>query len=77
MYLKDLNNLIADSLSISQSEINEKNDLRDISTWDSMNHMLLISKLEESYEVLFTGDEIVEMTSLSSIRNLLIKKGIN
>ena len=77
MYLKDLNNLIADSLSISQSEINEKNDLRDISTWDSMNHMLLISKLEESYEVLFTGDEIVEMTSISSIRNLLIKKGIN
>lgn len=77
MNLKDLNKLISESLSVSESEIKESSDLRNISTWDSMNHILLIAKLEDNYNVLFTGDEIIEMTDLNTIKKFLIQKGIS
>ena len=40
-----------------------------------MNHMILVAKLEENYDVLFTGDEIIEMIDIKSIKDVLIKKG--
>ena len=76
MNLKDLNNLVSDSLSIKESLVDDNCDLSSLEEWDSMNHMILIAKLEEHYKVLFTGDEIIEMTDLPSIKNILIKKGI-
>ena len=76
MYLSDLYKLIAEVLEVSEKDINENTNLQDIPSWDSMNHMILIAKLEEHYKVLFTGDEIIEMTDLPSIKNILIKKGI-
>ena len=75
MELQELYKLIAFTLSIPESEINENSDLRSISTWDSMNHMILVAKLEEYYDVLFTGDEIIEMIDIKSIKDVLIKKG--
>ena len=75
MNLSDLNKLIAQVLDVSEEEIKENTNLQDISTWDSMNHMVLISKLEEKYKILFTGDEIIEMINVQSIKSFLNKKG--
>ena len=75
MNLSDLNKLIAQVLDVREEEIKENTNLQDISTWDSMNHMVLISKLEEKYKILFTGDEIIEMINVQSIKSFLNKKG--
>tara|TARA_B100000242_G_C42713278_1_gene333359 strand:- start:43 stop:276 length:234 start_codon:yes stop_codon:yes gene_type:complete len=77
MNLNNLNKLIADILSYSESEINDDSKLEDIPNWDSMNHMILITKIEEKYGVLFTGDEIIEMVDIKSIKYFLKNKGIN
>ena len=77
MNLNNLNKLIADILSYSESEINDDSKLEDIPNWDSMNHMILITKIEEKYDVLFTGDEIIEMVDIKSFKYFLKNKGIN
>ncbi len=74
MESKELYKLIADILSAPESEINENSDLRSISTWDSMNHMILIAQLEEHFNISFTGDEIIEMVNIKFIEDLLKKK---
>lgn len=49
--------------------------LSDIPTWDSLAHMMLIIRLEENYQVQFTGDEIADIKSVGNIRTLLQAHG--
>ena len=77
MHLKDLNKTIAEALFISESDINENTLLNSIPEWDSMNHMILITKLEQCYKVTFSGDEIINMLSVKIIKETLLSKGIN
>ena len=76
MKLDNLNKLISEILSIPEVEINSHTKLNEVPTWDSMNHMIMIAKIEEEYNVLFTGDEIIEMTDIKTIKSFLEQKGI-
>jgi hypothetical protein len=38
--------------------VNDSLDLRDVSSRDSMSHMMLIARAEEAFSVEFTGDAI-------------------
>ena len=76
MNLKDLNNLISEILSIPEKEVTNNSKLKNIPSWDSMNHMILIARIEEEYNVLFTGDEIIEMVDVKTIKSFLKSKGI-
>jgi len=48
--------------------------LRDFSNWDSMNHMILITKVESTFNVQLTGEEIASLKSVQELVNLLEKK---
>ena len=43
--------------------------------WDSMTHMFFITKLEETYTIELTGDEIVDMQTVGDIKKIIISKG--
>jgi len=47
-----------------------------IPTWDSMAHMLLITRLEDDFGVQFSGDEIADMRSVADARKALTVRGI-
>lgn len=49
--------------------------LSDIPTWDSLAHMMLIVRLEETYQIQFTGDEIADMKSVGDARSALLAHG--
>lgn len=50
--------------------------LNKIRTWDSMNHMLLIIRLEETYSVRLTGDEIADIKTVGNARKTLQSRGV-
>ena len=62
-------------------EVLEVDDLADdssmynVENWDSLSHLSVIAGLEELYEVTFDVDEMIEMTSLASIKRILEAKG--
>ena len=64
----DLEKLIGAILKIPpSSEIN-----RDSSPeWDSLKHMEIIFSLESKYSVTFSEEEMVQMNSVDTIKNLL------
>ena len=77
MRIGDLNALVAESLSAPLGSINDNTELQSVLSWDSMAHMILVANIEQKYDVLFSGDEIVEMTHVNVIKKLLISKGLD
>jgi|SaaInlStandDraft_3_1057020.scaffolds.fasta_scaffold45691_3 acyl carrier protein len=45
-----------------------------INSWDSLNHMNLVSALEEEFSLEFSDDEIVEMMNFKLINEIINQK---
>jgi acyl carrier protein len=71
-----LTKLLSKVFEIPLTSITPELTNADISKWDSLTHMDLITSLEESFEVTFDFDEIVGMTSVGKIDTLLKSKGV-
>lgn len=74
--LEKYNNAFVNSLDVN---INELNDLKygDINSWTSFGHMLLISSIEENFDIQFEPEDISELTSYKEGMNLLKKFNIS
>ena len=71
-----LERIFAEVFSIPEKMVNDSLDLRDISSWDSMSHMMLIARAEETFSVEFTGDEIADFRSVQDIREALGRRAV-
>ena len=56
---------------IPLNEINGQTSPDTIENWDSINHMKLITALEEEFDVEFTDEEILEMQNVKLIKYIL------
>jgi acyl carrier protein len=69
--------ILSDVFSITESNINDDLELREIPLWDSMSHMMLILQIEERFKIDFNGDEIADLRSVRDIRAVLRKKNVS
>lgn len=46
----------------------------DASAWDSMNHLRLVSALEEAFKIKFTMKEVGEMESFDDVRQRVAER---
>ena len=58
---------------LKNKDINKNISMQNVSKWDSLNHIGLISEIEENFNIHFNDDEIIDMTNYKSI----IKKILN
>ena len=65
------------SLSISEDKFNDKLKYNDISEWDSIGHMTLMSGLEEEFKISIETDDIVDFSSFEKGKEILKKYKIN
>jgi acyl carrier protein len=66
-----LERIFAEVFSIPEKMVNDSLDLRDIASWDSMSHMMLIARVEDAFSVEFTGDQIADFRTVRDIRGAL------
>ena len=71
-----LEQVIAEVLRVPESEITDELTMENIEAWDSLKHMDLIVSLEQNFNTELTFDEIIIMTSVAAIRQVLYHKGI-
>jgi acyl carrier protein len=45
--------------------------------WDSISHMVLISQLEEDFNVSLDTDDVIELSSFVKAKEILTKHGIS
>ena len=67
--------IIAEALNTDPENLSEGTELQSIRNWDSMTHMIMITKIEERLNIEFTGDEIATMTTIKDIKDILFKNG--
>jgi acyl carrier protein len=70
-----LESIFTEVFSIPPGRVNDSLALREIPSWDSMSHMILIARVEEVFRVEFTGDEIAEFRTFSDVRKALDQRG--
>jgi acyl carrier protein len=71
----DLEGIFAEVFAVRQRTVQDSLRLREIPSWDSMSHMLLIARLEERFSIEFTGDEIADFRTVGDIRNAINQHG--
>ena len=66
--LLKLTNIFREIFNDREIVINSKMTAQDIDNWDSLTHMLLISKIEEEFEIKF---KLKELNNLNNVGNLV------
>jgi acyl carrier protein len=72
----DINTIISDSFNIRVEDIHDDLVITNLEEWDSMAHMFFITKIEESFGVELTGDEIGQMQTVKEIKRILESKAV-
>ena len=66
--------VMAGVLEVEAEAIGEGFRRDDASAWDSMNHLRLITALEEAFGIRFTMKEVGEMQSFGDVRRLVAQR---
>jgi len=67
---------ISEVFAIPESAVLDSLALSEISSWDSLAHMLFVVRLEEVYQIQFTGDEIADIKTVGDTRAALLAHGV-
>ncbi|MEO6831595.1 MAG: acyl carrier protein [Chitinophagaceae bacterium] len=63
----------AEALSIEPSVVVDSLAYHSIPEWDSVSHMILISQLEEVFDVSIDTDDVIDMSSVAKAKEILTK----
>ncbi len=74
---KKLAEVLAEVFGMRAADITVELTKADVGTWDSLKQMDLVVSLERDYDISLDIMEIVAMTSVKGIMEVLSAKGIN
>lgn len=66
----------SEALSIDSSLVTDNLKYQSIPEWDSISHMILISQLEETFDVSIDTDDVIDMSSVGKAKEILSKYNI-
>ena len=70
-------NSFHEALGIQVSFIEDSLSYQGVPEWDSISHMILISQLEEDFNVSFETDDVIDMSSFAKAKEILTKHGVS
>ena len=69
--------ILSKILLIDETKVTDALKRTDLESWDSMTHLILISELEQNFDITFNDDEIASITSVADIKKTLQKHNIS
>lgn len=63
----------SEALGLNVDDINDALSYQSIPEWDSISHMILISQLEEDFDISLETDDVIEMSSVKKAKDILAK----
>jgi acyl carrier protein len=61
-------------LDLPAGQVGDETSPETTARWDSLQHLNIVMALEESFDVSFTADEIIQMLSVGLIKSVLAEK---
>lgn len=59
--------LLSDLLKIDKSELNLEKEIGDIQKWDSMMNVIILSSLEETFDVMIPEEDLFDLVTIGAI----------
>jgi len=72
-----LKDAFADALSVDQSVITDSLKYQGIPEWDSISHMVLISRIEEAFDISIDTDDVIALSSVAKAKEILKKYNVS
>lgn len=72
--MEKLNAIISNVLELDESKLTDELTINDVDSWDSLRQMELIANIEDEFGIELTFDEISDMNSIKSIREIVASK---
>jgi acyl carrier protein len=73
---EDIREIIGRNLMIDPARISDDLEYNSIPEWDSVAHMALVAAIEDAYDIMLDTDEIIAMSSVGQIREILKKHDV-
>jgi acyl carrier protein len=67
-----LTGIISEALRIEESKVTPELAIHQSDAWNSLTHIELIVMIEDRFQIQLTEDEIVAMTTVSKIREVVL-----
>jgi acyl carrier protein len=71
-----LKNLFKDIFQVDESDFRDDLKPGTVKEWDSVSHLVLFTALEEEFDIQIRSEELIELTTVGKIRDLLSSRGI-
>lgn len=71
-----IEDILVETLGCERDAIRDDLALNEIPAWDSMTHMILITRIEGEHGIQMTGDEIAGLETVGGIREVLRNHGV-
>ncbi len=75
--IKKLLAILSKILDIDENIITDETSPRNTETWDSFNALMIVSELENTFNIHFTMDEVTAVTCVGDIKEALKRHGID
>ena len=72
-----LEEIFARELNLKPEDFSDDLTYNSIPEWDSASHMAIVVAIEEKFDITLDSNDIVRMTSVRKILNVLSDKGIS
>ncbi|MFW9844981.1 MAG: acyl carrier protein [Candidatus Thorarchaeota archaeon] len=59
---------------IEPNEIKDDLKRKDFEPWDSMAHLMLVSEVENEFEIFFEDEEVVDIWTVADLKKILKQK---
>ena len=71
-----LEEVIGSVLGVSPESLLDESSIENVEAWDSLRQLSLLLALESAYGITITTEEALEMNSVSAIKTVLAKHGV-
>lgn len=70
---EEIKNTIAEILEMPADVLTFDMEMEDVDGWDSMRNVMILSTLEEKYDIIFPEDDIFDLTSVGALAEEVAK----
>lgn len=70
-------NAVSEAIGIESGSVTDELTYNNIPEWDSIAHMVLVTALETEFDIMLDTDDIIDMSSVAKVKEILFKYGVN
>jgi acyl carrier protein len=74
--MNKLQTAFIEALGIEEDLVVDSLKYQSIPQWDSISHMVLISEIEDVFDIEIDTDDVIDMSSFEKAKEIVLKHGI-